>query len=139
MGRGGLQNGWGGIGDGYILKATKSAVATSYNDAVLIPLSGYAKRYALRFRGWVWAESGTNLSFNLGIIDAVSTYTLPAANTWTFVDTIFTMSNVTDVDCRIQWNGLGSQAVEMYFAMVNITVPEIGGDGSGICQSYSGS
>lgn len=139
MGRGGLANGWGGIGDGNILKITSPAGGSrQYYDGCFISLTNPAKRNALRFRGWVWCQNSTYNTFWLSIIDAGTAITIPNYNTWTYVDTIVTSSSVTDTDFRINFlYSSDTRAVELYFAMIQITLPEGTGDGSQHAQSSS--
>jgi hypothetical protein len=133
MGRGGLANGWGGLGDGNILKITSPANSSrQYYDGCFISLTAPAKRSQLRFRGWVWIQSGTYNTFWLSIIDAGQSITISNYNTWTYIDQLVSSSQVTDSDFRINWlYSSDTRAVEMYFAMISITLPEIGGDGAG--------
>jgi hypothetical protein len=137
MGRGGLANGWGGLGDGNILKITAPAnTSRQYYDGCYISLTGPSKRNSLRFRAWVWVQSGTFNTFWVSIIDAGTGITIANYNTWTFVDQIVYMSSVTDADCRINWlYQSDTRPVEMYFAMINITLPEGSNDGSQV-QNY---
>jgi len=130
MGRGGLANGWGGIGDGNILRITAPAnTSRNYYDGCTIGLPYPIKRNYLRFRGWVWIQSGTMNTFWISIIDAGQSVTIPNYNTWTYVDQLCGMSQVTDTDCRINFlYSSDTRAVEMYFAMINITIPEGTGD-----------
>jgi hypothetical protein len=132
MGRGGLANGWGGLGDGNILKITAPAnTSRQYYDGCYISLPVPAKRNSLRFRAWVWIQSGTYNSFAVSIIDAGNWITIPNYNTWTFIDQVVYSSSVTDADFRINWlYSSDTRAVEMYFAMINITLPEGSGDGA---------
>jgi hypothetical protein len=130
MGRGGLANGWGGLGDGNILRMTAPAnTSRNYYDGCTIGLPYPIKRNYLRFRGWVWIQSGTMNTFWISIIDAGQAITIPNYNTWTYVDQLCGMSQVTDADCRINFlYSSDTRAVEMYFAMINITIPEGTGD-----------
>ena len=130
MGRGGMTGGFGGTGDGNLLKITSSAGASkSYYDGCQINLTAPVKRNQLRFRAWVWCESGTYNQFSISLVDTGTTIVIPNYNTWTYVDAIIGMSQVTDVDCRINWRYESSPlAVELYFAQINITLPENTGD-----------
>lgn len=132
MGRGGLANGFPSGGDGNILKITAPAnTSRQYYDGCSIGLPYPIKRNYLRFRAWVWIQSGTYNTFSVSVIDSGTAITIPNFNTWTYVDQLIGMSQVIDTDCRINYYySSDTRAVEMYFAMINITIPEGTGDTS---------
>jgi hypothetical protein len=132
MGRGGLQNGWGGIADGYLLNLTSPANGSrNYYDGVGLGMVSVAKRNYVRFRAWVWVESGSFNTFWVSIVDSGTSITIPNYNTWTYVDQLIGMSPVVTNDLRINWlYQSDTRPINYYFGLIHVTLPEGTGDSS---------
>lgn len=133
--RGGLNGGWGGTGGGNLLRIQKPAEPAGENsryfDACYMNLPFNMKHNQYRARFWVWSDAG--LRFRMGYSDSAGTVTIPSTGTWHYIDTRITMSQITSGGLAISFNYV-NEAVDMYFGVIQITIPN---DGSGDAQAIN--
>jgi hypothetical protein len=117
--RGGLGDGWQGLGSGHLLKLAKPQGGQhDYNNACVFALNKHIKLSAFIFRAYVWIESGP-LSFGVGPYDSGGNVTVPSAGEWHVVNQLMRCSEVTSKNnWRIRLTS--SEAQEIYIAMPNI-------------------
>ena len=105
--RGGLLDGWGAVGGGKIFKISKTGNSTSWTSGIMMYARNevkYVKHHIMRFRAYMWISSGfgsSSTSLRIGIMDSLSTFTLPGLDNWYYVDHTFGTSDVLSPDIRL--------------------------------------
>ena len=111
--RGGLLDGWGAVSGGKIFKIAKTGNSNSWTSGIMMYARNevkYVKHHIMRFRAYIWISSGfgsSSKTLRVGIMDSLSSFTVPSLDDWYYVDHIFGTSDVLSPDIRLN---LGSDS-----------------------------
>ena len=105
--RGGLLDGWGAVSGGKIFKIAKTGNSTSWTSGIMIYARNevkYVKHSVMRFRAYMWISSGfgsSSKTLRVGIMDSLSSFSVPSLDDWYYVDHVFGTSDVLSPDIRL--------------------------------------
>ena len=105
--RGGLLDGWGAVSGGKIFKIAKTGNSTSWTSGIMIYARNevkYVKHSVMRFRAYMWISSGfgsSSKTLRIGIMDSLSSFSVPSLDDWYYVDHVFGTSDVLSPDIRL--------------------------------------
>ena len=111
--RGGLLDGWGAVAGGKIFKISKTGGSTSWTSGIMMYARNevkYVKHSVMRFRAYMWISSGfgsSSKTLRIGIMDSLSSFSVPSLDDWYYVDHVFGTSDVLSPDIRLN---LGSDS-----------------------------
>tara|TARA_B100001115_G_C15728693_1_gene354789 strand:+ start:42 stop:836 length:795 start_codon:yes stop_codon:yes gene_type:complete len=111
--RGGLLDGWGAVAGGKIFKISKTGGSTSWTSGIMMYARNevkYVKHHIMRFRAYIWISSGfgsSSKTLRVGIMDSLSSFSVPSLDDWYYVDHVFGTSDVLSPDIRLN---LGSDS-----------------------------
>lgn len=141
---GGLEDGWGGITNGNILKITAQATNSgSYHKGVFFPISYRAATNQIRFRCYLKIVKGSRVGFgpDAGYLDNPAGYVITREQTlqhpqgWMYVDILVSTSQVTDTFGSNFYLGLPHlEESEVYLALPYAFIPA--GARPGITTAY---
>ena len=105
--RGGLLDGWGAVAGGKIFKISKTGGSTSWTSGIMMYARNevkYVKHHIMRFRAYIWISSGfgsSSKTLRVGIMDSLSSFSVPSLDDWYYVDHVFGTSDVLSPDIRL--------------------------------------
>ena len=94
----------------------------------------------MRFRAYMWISSGfgsSSTSLRIGIMDSLSTFTLPGLNNWYYVDHTFGTSDVMSPDIRLNLGrDSGGNTREVWMAFPTTYAMSLSARGHNMNKAY---